>query len=68
MGLSPPVGVSNCPTSGHTGPSLMAGDALDRFLHRGNRMADHLADYLQAAGRDHPQPPHEARYDASITV
>lgn len=46
----------------------MAGDALDRFLHRGNRMADHLADYLQAAGRDHPQPPHEARYDASITV
>lgn len=36
-------------------------DVLDGFLRR----ADSIADYLHATGRDHPQTPHWAAYDAN---
>ena len=32
-------------------------DILDGFLRRGDGIADRLADYLHATGRDHPRPP-----------
>ena len=32
-------------------------DILDGFLRHGDGIADRLADYLHATGRDHPQPP-----------
>ena len=32
-------------------------DILDGFLRRADGIADRLADYLHATGRDHPQPP-----------
>jgi len=35
-------------------------DLLDGFLRRADGIADRLADYLHAIGRDHPQSPHWA--------
>ena len=32
-------------------------DVLDGFLRRADGIADRLANYLHATGRDHPQPP-----------
>ena len=43
-------------------------DLLDGFLRHADGIADHLADYLHATGRDHPQPPHWAGYDANLLI
>jgi hypothetical protein len=43
-------------------------DVLDGFLRRSDGIADRLADYLRATGRDHPQPPHRASYDANLLI
>jgi hypothetical protein len=43
-------------------------DLLDGFLRHGNTVGDHLADYLRDTGRDHPQPPHWASYDANLLI
>ena len=41
---------------------------LDGFLRHGNAVGDRLADYLRATGRDHPQPPHWAGYNANLLI
>ena len=38
------------------------------FLRRADGIADRLADYLHATGRDHPQPPHWAGYTANLLI
>lgn len=43
-------------------------DLLDGFLRRADGIADRLADYLHATGRDHPQPPHWAGYNANLLI
>ena len=43
-------------------------DMLDGFLRRADGIADRLADYLRATGRDHPQPPHWAGYNANLLI
>lgn len=43
-------------------------DVLDGFLRHGNTVGDHLADYLRATGRGHPQPPHGASYNANLLI
>jgi hypothetical protein len=43
-------------------------DILDGFLRRGDGIADRLADYLHATGRDHPQPPNWAGYNANLLI
>ena len=43
-------------------------DLLDGFLRRADGIADRLADYLRATGRDHPQPPHWAGYNANLLI
>lgn len=43
-------------------------DVLDGFLRHTNTVGDHLADYLRATGRDHPQPPHGASYDTNLLI
>jgi alpha-D-ribose 1-methylphosphonate 5-triphosphate diphosphatase PhnM len=43
-------------------------DILDGFLRHSNTVADHLADYLRATGRDHPQLPHGTSYDANLLI
>ena len=43
-------------------------DVLDGFLRRADGIADRLADYLHATGRDHPQPLHRADYDANLLI
>ncbi|HUH69147.1 MAG TPA: hypothetical protein VLZ05_09865 [Mycobacterium sp.] len=43
-------------------------DLLDGFLRHANTIGDRLADYLRATGRDHPQPPHWASYDANLLI
>jgi hypothetical protein len=42
-------------------------DILDGFL-RHTGVANRLADYLHATGRDHPQPPHGTSYDANLLI
>ena len=43
-------------------------NVLDGFLRHTNTIGDHLADYLRATGRDKPQPPHGASYDANLFI
>jgi hypothetical protein len=43
-------------------------DVLDGFLRHANTVGDHLADYLRTTGRDHPQPPHRASYNANLLI
>ncbi|MDY6869404.1 MAG: hypothetical protein SV966_02175 [Actinomycetota bacterium] len=43
-------------------------DILDGFLRHGDDIADRLADYLQTTGRDHPQPPDGASYNANLII
>lgn len=43
-------------------------DILDGFLRHGDGIADHLADYLHTTGRDQPQPPHWAGYNANLLI
>jgi hypothetical protein len=43
-------------------------DLLDGFLRRADSIADRLADYPHATGRDHPQPPHWAGYNANLLI
>jgi hypothetical protein len=43
-------------------------DVLDGFLRHTNTIGDHLADYLHATGRDNPQPPHCAGYNANLPI
>ena len=43
-------------------------DLLDGFLRRADGIADRLADYLHAIGRDHPQPPHWTGYNANLLI
>jgi hypothetical protein len=43
-------------------------DLLDGFLRRADGIADRLADYLHATGRDHPQPPHWTGYTANLLI
>ena len=43
-------------------------DLLDGFLRHADGIADRLADYLHATGRDHPQPPHWAGYNANLLI
>ena len=43
-------------------------DLLDGFLRHTDGIADHLADYLHATGRDHPQPPHGTAYNANLLI
>jgi hypothetical protein len=43
-------------------------ERLDGFLRRADGIADRLADYLRATGRDHPQPPHWAGYNANLLI
>ncbi len=43
-------------------------DILDGFLRRADGIADQLADYLHATGRNHPQPPHQASYNANLLI
>lgn len=43
-------------------------NVLDGFLRSDNGVADRLADYLRVTGRDHPQPPHWARYDTNLLI
>ena len=43
-------------------------DLLDGFLRRADGIADNLANYLHATGRDHPQPPHWAGYNANLLI
>ena len=42
-------------------------DLLDGFLRHAG-IADHLADYLHATRRNHPQPPHQASYNANLLI
>jgi hypothetical protein len=41
---------------------------IDGFLRSRIGVADRLADYLHATGRDHPQPPDRAGYDAGLVI
>jgi hypothetical protein len=43
-------------------------DILDGFLRHGDGVAYRLADYLHATGRDRPQPPDWAGYDANLLI
>jgi hypothetical protein len=43
-------------------------DILDGFLRRADGIADNLADYLHATGRDQPQPPDWACYNANLLI
>ena len=43
-------------------------DILDGFLRCGDDIANRLADYLHATGRDHPQPPDWAGYTANLLI
>ena len=43
-------------------------DLLDGFLRHTNTIGNYLADYLRATGRDHPQPPHWAGYNANLLI
>jgi hypothetical protein len=43
-------------------------DILDGFLRRADGIADRLADYLHATGRDQPQPPDWAGYNADLLI
>ena len=43
-------------------------DILDGFLRRADGIVDRLADYLHATGRDHPQPPNWAGYNANLLI
>jgi len=43
-------------------------DILDGFLRHGDEIADCLADYLHTTGRDHPQPPDGASYNANLLI
>lgn len=43
-------------------------DILDGFLRHADDIADRLADYLHATGRDHPQPPDGASYGANLLI
>ncbi|UQX09454.1 hypothetical protein [Candidatus Mycobacterium methanotrophicum] len=43
-------------------------DTLDGFLCHADGVADRLADYLRATGRDRAQPPHGASYDANLLI
>jgi hypothetical protein len=43
-------------------------DIVDGFLRLGDGIAGHLADYLRATGRDQPQPPNWAGYNANLLI
>lgn len=43
-------------------------DILDGFLRHADGVADELAIYLHATGRDHPQPPDWAGYNANLLL
>jgi hypothetical protein len=43
-------------------------DILDGFLRHTNDIADRLADYLHTTGRDHPQLPDGASYNANLLI
>jgi hypothetical protein len=43
-------------------------DILDGFLRHADGVANRLADYLHATGRDRPQPPDWAGYDANLLI
>jgi hypothetical protein len=43
-------------------------DILDGFLRRADGITDDLADYLHATGRDQPQPPNWAGYNANLLI
>ena len=43
-------------------------DILDGFLRRADGIADRLADYLHTTGRDQPQPPDWAGYNANLLI
>lgn len=43
-------------------------EMLDGFLRHTDGIAHHLADYLHATGRDHPQPPHWTAYNANLLI
>ena len=43
-------------------------DILDGFLRRSDGVADRLADYLHATGRDRPQLPDSTSYDANLLI
>ena len=43
-------------------------DILDGFLRCGDGIADCLADYLHVSGRDQPQPPDWAGYNANLLI
>jgi hypothetical protein len=42
-------------------------DIIDGFLRHAD-IADRVADYLRATGRDHPQPPQGANYNANLLI
>jgi hypothetical protein len=41
---------------------------LDGFLRHVDGIADRLADYLHATGRDEPRPPHWVGYNANLLI
>lgn len=41
---------------------------LDGFLRHADGIANHLADYLHATGRDRPQPPDWTSYDTNLLI
>jgi len=43
-------------------------DIADGFLRHADDIADRLADYLHTTGRDHPQPPDGASYNANLLI
>ena len=38
------------------------------FKQLDDAIADHLGDYLHATARNHPQPPHQASYNANLLI
>jgi hypothetical protein len=43
-------------------------DILDGFLRHAHDIANRLADYLHTTGRDHPQLPDGASYNANLLI
>jgi hypothetical protein len=43
-------------------------DILDEFLRHADDITDRLTDYLHTTGRDRPQPPDRANYNANLLI